>query len=232
MIDRTMLGGGLMDRMIWVYREPSWARRRKHSIRTSPPKDPLVARGLAQWLIDKILMQPIKIPAQMTPEAEELIDGFYLELVDKEESEYKVLGGDTNAISANRSTWATLQVATLLAMAEGNFPPLIVTEGHVATAIHWVKAEASSMNDFMGEANKSKGELLEKRMVDFIERSEGCVRKSSFNQEFREYGLSQELLIHVKGLADRDLLEIQPVNSPRKMVIYRLAGHSCEQCKE
>lgn len=230
-IDRDYLGGGLMDRVVWVFRPPSWRRRRETNIRSSPPKDPLIAMGLARWLVDKVLCHPVKIPAQMTPEAEARIDQFYLDLLDREEEAHRKFGTDADVTTANRAIWATIQVATLLAMAEGEFPPLIVNEGHAGTAILWIRAEEHSMRDFMKETAKSASQLLEQKMLDYLGRCGGCSMKSTFNQEFRQHGMSHELAKAVRSLEDQGRVETRKRVENRKITYYRLVGHECEECQ-
>jgi hypothetical protein len=231
-IQSDLLGGGFMDRCIWVYREPVFQRRKEQSIVSAMPKDPLAAEMLAEWIINNILSKEIKVPVIFTKEAEERHAEFHLALVEDEELEYRTYGADSDKTSANRLDWATVQVASLLSLSEGEFPPVYVELRHLEQAIELVMAEEDSMARFMGEAYRRKDVKVETQIMKFVEDHGGCARLSDLTKHFSRFRSSKSTRAYLEGLIDQDRLNATTlaVGSGRRPLVYRIKGHACARC--
>lgn len=231
-IDTDIVGGGLMDRFVWVYREPCWERRMRWNIVNAPPRDPLIAEGLAQWLVDRILCLPTMLPTMLSPGARKALDDYSKHLVQAERRTYEKYGPDMEETTAGRAVWATTQVATLLALADGNHPRLVIESHHVEQARLWVDTENRSLAEFLKQANSKRDRKHEVRVLEFMERCGGCVLMGTINQQFRNsIGTAKEVRLVVESLVDQHLGEIRMLTSPRRREYGRIAGHKCRECE-
>ena len=230
-IDTNMLGGGLMDRIVWVHREPVWQRREQWNIRNAPPRDPLVAEGLAHWLVDNVLCMPTKVPAEMTPGAEQVVDGYYAKLVARERAAYERFGADMEETTANRAVWATIQVATLLAVSDGKLPRLLVDADHAQTAVDWIETENQSMKRFLKEAHRRRDQVNDQKIIQYVEECGGCCKLGSLHQRFRnEIGLVHQIKPFLDSCLTLSQLESVQLTSPRRVEVVKLPDHSCPNC--
>jgi len=233
-IKADLFGGGFMDRCTWVYRDPAFDRRESQSIVSAPPKDPLMAEILAEWIINNILSQPLKVPVLMTPEAEHRYNDFHRELVMEERAAFEEFGSDAEGTSSNRAGWSTVQIASLLALSEGDFPPVTVQLHHLQHAIQLVMAEEDSMVRFMGEANRRTDAKVEIKIVRFIIDNGGCAKLSDITKNFTRERSAKSTKEYISALIDQDRIEdYRPTGRAmggRTPVVYRVKGHACERC--
>jgi hypothetical protein len=230
-VDSDMLGGGFMDRTVWVYREPHWERRRSESVVTSVPKDPVELSLLADWGARCISSLEVKEPAIVPQATKNALHNFYLEMLDKEHASYLRYGADSREKSANRILWIAAQLSTLIALGGTDeiFPPVIVKPDHVDLARAIILLEEQSMKKFIEEGTRSKSVYWDNRVLDYLTDMGGCASRGSMNQEFRrQFGSTDEVARVVKNLLDQDLVFHETHGTS---VIYWLADHErCPRC--
>ncbi len=227
-IQADLLGGGFMDRTVWIYREPDWARKEQTSVISSPPRDPLQVQFLAEWVAKSISHLDAREPAQLFPKARGLLHTGYQDLVRRERESYLIYGSDSREKTANRAVWIATQLATLIAMSEESFPPIRVREEHVAAAWKIIALEEQSMKQFLEEGLRSKTVYWDRQFLGFIRESE-CVTRTNLNQKFRRnFANTDDCLRITKNLLDQDMIEQTTSN---KTIIYRVKGHRCPRCE-
>lgn len=231
-IQADLLGGGFMDRCVWVYREPAWSRRESWNIINAPPLDPIEGRFLAEWLSQALLDMPMKVPAALTRGAERVVNSFYKEQLQREHRSYQLYGVDAEEITANRVLWTAVQLAVVLAISRGGFPPLVVTEDDAALAGKLVLIEEESLKTFLGQANRSRSVVWDSRILAWLQGQGGCANLSLLNQHFRrQIGDVTEVQRYVKNLVGQDLAEEVLMHSPRAVRMLRVKNHSCKRCE-
>ena len=225
-IEMDILGGGLGDRILWCYRDPVWDRRRQHNLMNGQPLDPLAAEFLADFLINNIIDLGFKVPAILDPDAQNEMDLFHREMVEREYQSYVKFGTEARENTSNRVLWMALQISTLLAVSEGNFPPLRVRKRHVELARLLYKAEEESMRVFMDRASGKKNKYWTTQIVDYLKKNGGCVGRGVVHQYFNPK-LSNGTKYHINLLKDQEMVEEVDLG---KRGYYRTVGHECNSC--
>lgn len=227
-IDTSLLGGGFMDRCVWIYRDPNWERREAFSIVNSPPKDPLQMRLLAEWVAENISGLTTKQPALLSPTVKGKIHGIYQRAVREEKRQFELYGTDAKEKTANRMTWLLMQVATLMAVSDGSIPPVRLKPEHIDLAEAIIRMEDASMTYFLEEGGRSKTQYWDQRLLAFLEECGGCSKRGLMNQTFRRhFDTTKEINTVVRNLMDTDQIEEHQIGNAR---FLRVKGHRCGKC--
>jgi hypothetical protein len=231
-IDADLLSGGFMDRCVWLYRDPVWERREAFNILNTPPKDPVEMDFLADWIVERVLSQDRKVPALMDPAALDVANKLHRTLVDQEHRDFLKYGPDTAQTSSSRITGNLGQLATLLAMSDSSWPPIHVLPRHVELAYAILKAEETSLKEFMAEGASGTSVVNDHRLRDFIEEQGGCIPVSLLNRQFRRLGTPKQIRSMLEDLEGQALLEIIKLGGKRNGEVVRLGDHdACPRCR-
>jgi hypothetical protein len=231
-IEGDLFGSGFMDRCVWCYRKPAWERRMDKSIVGAAGMDPLQAEGLADWLIDNMLVKDFRTPIELSYLARDTFHNRYQKMVMFEKSGFDAHGSDNEALSANRLSWLLLQVAALHRISEGTEGQVLIQPEHFDIAWQTLKQETESLRTFLQEGRRQKNEAIDRRLMKFLELEGGCVARARLIATHRGLGKSQEVQSLMQELIDQDLVEtVKQTTNGRPRHVYRERGHSCEKCE-
>ena len=226
-ISQDMLGGGLMDRVHFIHRDPVWQRQEKFGPTRIPPLDPLAANQLAKRLVP-LTATLGKNCAVITPEAESFVNSCYTKLVKEEKKSFHNPAKHSETTSSKRMTASVIRLSMMLAISRGSFPGVEIKLEDAEMAWRILEVEGHSLGVFLDIARKHRDAEWFDRLVGWVDDRGGCCSVTEISRRYRPQ-LGYNPVVLLKAMVEDKRLICIRLNRAR---YYRLPGHICERCED
>lgn len=231
-ISVTVLGGGLGDRTLYVYRQPAFPRVRASSpFQTrDQPRDPVRALRLAK-LLHPVVQSNLRHDVVFSAAAREVGEDQYQALVRQMELRYETSGSTDGWTTAQRGFNNVMRLAMMMALSdalyEDQWPRVTVSQSNMELAFAMVQVEENSLQQMVARASSQSFSLVSSRFDDAWGAVQCCTPRGDL---MRASGLRRQRRSFTEEVKARIIEGTLEVVQKGRHYRLRHTGKQCDAC--